>query len=187
MSVTPDPLRQEVSLMYVHHHGWLRAWLNKKLGDNHQASDLAHDTFVQLLSRTEVIAAKEPRAFLLTVAQRVLLNHRRRARLEQAYLEALAGLPQEVVISTEERVMLLQALLEIDKLLAGLPLVVRRAFLLSQVDGMKHGQVASELGVSVATVKRYLAKAAYQFCFAGLTSSNAALDGGGSSETGACS
>jgi len=34
--------------LYTDHQGWLQAWLRKKLGNAHQAADLAHDTFVCL-------------------------------------------------------------------------------------------------------------------------------------------
>ena len=108
----------------------------------------------------------EPRAFLTTVAKRVLANHWRREQLEQAYLEALAALPQASAPSEEERAILLETLLEIDRLLDGLPAPVRRAFLLTQLDGLNHAQVAQAMGMSITTVKRYLVRAARQCYFA---------------------
>ena len=92
MSSNENALRQEISVLYSDHHGWLQGWLRKKLGDASKAADLAHDTFVRLLAREELIAAREPRAFLTTVAQRVLFSHWRREELERAYLEELARL-----------------------------------------------------------------------------------------------
>ncbi|MFL9609593.1 sigma factor [Methylobacillus sp. Pita2] len=38
-----------VHQLYSSHHGWLYAWLRKKLGCQHIAADLAHDTFVRLM------------------------------------------------------------------------------------------------------------------------------------------
>jgi RNA polymerase sigma factor (sigma-70 family) len=153
-------VHQQVEALYSHHHGWLRGWLGRKLGDSHQAADLAHDTFMRLLAREEALALQEPRAFLTTVAQRVLANHWRRQQLERAYLEALASVPPALAPSEEERAAVLQTLLEVDRLLNGLPLPVKRAFLLSQLDGLSHAEVAEALGISIATVKRHLVKAA---------------------------
>ncbi|WP_050585127.1 sigma factor-like helix-turn-helix DNA-binding protein, partial [Pseudomonas syringae] len=48
----------------------------------------------------------------------------------------------------------------------GLPALVKRAFLMSQVDGLSHGQIAAELDISIATVKRHLNKAALRCYFA---------------------
>lgn len=156
---------REVGTLYLEHHGWLRGWLRRRLGNSHQAEDFAHDTFMRLLSREEPVQTREPRAFLTTVAQRVLSNHYRHQRLELAYLEALAQAPQASMISPEERALLLEALDEIDLTLARLPDKVRRAFLLSQLDGMKQAEIAQTLGVSLATVKRYLVQATMHCCF----------------------
>ena len=155
-----------VEALYSDHHRWLRRWLNTRLGDTHQAADLTQDTFVQLLTRVDTLAILEPRAFLTTVAQRVLANHWRRQKLEQAYLDALTALPPDMALSTEDQVLLLQTLVEIDRRLDGLPLLVKRTFLLTRLDGLKHSEVAEALDVSIATVKRYLAQAAEQCYFA---------------------
>lgn len=162
----PDSaLQREITVLYSDHHSWLRGWLRKRLGDMHQAADLAHDTFMQLLTRDEPVAAREPRAFLTTVAQRVLANHYRRQQLEQAYLTALAALPEPVECSPEERAIVLETLTAVDRMLNGLPLPVKRAFLMSQLDGMSHAEIAEALAISITSVKRYLVKAGQQCYF----------------------
>jgi RNA polymerase sigma-70 factor (ECF subfamily) len=166
MPAAETALHREVSTLYTDHHGWLQGWLRKKLGDVHQAADLAQDTFMRLLARDEPVQAREPRAFLTTVAQRVLANHYRRQQLERAYLEALAQAPQSFAISPEERALLLEARAEIARQLAGRPAPVRRAFLLAQLDGMKQADIARALGLSLTTVKRYLVQAGMHCFFA---------------------
>ena len=165
MPAHDSPLAHEITVLYTDHHGWLRGWLRKRLGDAHQAADLAHDTFLQLLSREQPVAAREPRAFLTTVAQRVLANHYRRQQLERAYLEALAAQPEPVAVSPEERAMVMETLVEIDRMLGDLAPAVKRAFLMSQLDGMSHAEIAAELDISITTVKRYLVKAGEQCYF----------------------
>ncbi|GGC12741.1 RNA polymerase sigma factor [Oxalicibacterium flavum] len=158
--------QQEIASLYTEHHGWLQGWLRKRLGDAAKAADLAHDTFVRLLAREEVIAAREPRAFLTTVAQRVLYSHWRREELERAYLDALMQMPDEMAPSPEERAILLEMLVEIDRMLDGLPRIVRRAFLHAQLDDMTHAEIAAKLDISVSTVKRHLIRAGAQCYFA---------------------
>ena len=155
-----EPLqRQDIATLYADHHGWLQGWLRKKLGSTACAADVAQDTFMRLLDREEAVAAREPRAFLATVAQRVLFNHYRRQKLEQAYLDALAQLPPLHAPSPEERALLLATVFELDRMLDGLPPPVKRAFLLRQLDELPQEDIARRLGISLATVKRHLQRA----------------------------
>ena len=155
-----------VEVLYNDHHHWLTGWLRRKLGCPQNAADLAQDTFMRLLTARETPAPGEPRAFLTVVAKRVLFNHYRRQDLERAYLQALADLPEQVAPSEEERAIILQTLMELDQLLDGLPSPVKRAFLLAQVDGLGYAEIGAQLGISIATVKRHLSKAALRCYFA---------------------
>lgn len=158
-----------IEMLYSDHHGWLKGWLHRRLGNSDHAADLAHDTFIRLLSseRTPTVI-DEPRAFLTTVAQNLVSNHWRRQKLERAYLEALAQAPEPVASSPEARAILLETLFELDRLLDDLPPLARRAFLMSQLDGQTHAQVAEALGISIATVKRHIVRALQRCCFADL-------------------
>ncbi len=155
-----------VEVLYHAHHNWLTGWLRHKLGCPHSAADLAQDTFMRVLTARETPQIIEPRAFLTTIAKRVLFNHYRRQDLERAYLQALAQLPEIVAPSEEDKAIILQTLAELDQLLDGLPRPVKRAFLLAQLDGLGYAEIAQTLGISIATVKRHLNKAALRCYFA---------------------
>jgi len=160
------PPSNTVEVLYNDHHHWLTGWLRRKLGCPESAADLAQDTFIRVLTARETPTLVEPRAFLTTVAKRVLFNFYRRQDLERAYLDALAQMPEHVAPSEEERAIILQTLVELDQLLDGLPVQVKRAFLLAQLDGLTYAQIGAELGLSIATVKRHLNKAAMRCYFA---------------------
>lgn len=166
MPVANPPASPSVEGLYVAHRQWLTGWLRSRLGCPDSAADLAQDTFMRLLTAREAPTINEPRAFLTTVAKRVLFNHYRRQDLERAYLEALSQLPEPLVPSEEHRAIILQTLIELDQVLDGLPVPVKRAFLLAQVDGLTYNEIAAELGISLATVKRHLNKAAMRCYFA---------------------
>ena len=160
------PSAHPVESLYHDHHRWLTGWLRRRLGCPESAADLAQDTFIRVLSAREPALIIEPRAFLTTLAKRVLFNHYRRQDLERAYLETLAQMPEMTAPSEEDKAIILQTLIELDQLLDGLPRLVKRAFLLAQVDGLTYPQIAAELNISVATVKRHLNKAAMRCYFA---------------------
>ncbi|MEE3937926.1 sigma-70 family RNA polymerase sigma factor [Pseudomonas viridiflava] len=159
-------LTHTVDGLFRAHNAWLTGWLRRRLGCPHSAADLAQDTFIKVLGARDTQQIVEPRAFLTTIARRVLCNHYRRQDLERAYYQALSELPESVAPSEEERAIILETLVELDQLLDGLPGPVKSAFLMSQVDGLSHGEIASALGISIATVKRHLNKAALRCYFA---------------------
>jgi RNA polymerase sigma-70 factor (ECF subfamily) len=152
--------------LYLQHHGWLVARLRRKLGCAWDAADLAQNTFVRVLAansgRLDEIA--EPRAYLTTIAQRLLSNHLRRQQIERAYLDALATLPEPVAPPPEARLMVLETLVAIDRLLGGLPVVARKAFLLWRLEELTQDEIAAQLGISRTSVRRHLAAAA-QRCY----------------------
>ena len=148
-----------VAELYTDHHSWLHGWLRRKLGCTHRAADLAHDTFLRVLSTPKLDEIREPRAWLRTVAHGVMVNHLRRQDIERAYCEALAAQPETLAPSPEARALVLEALLQIDALLDGLPPRVRRAFLLSQLEGLTYADIAGQLGVSLSMVKKYMLQA----------------------------
>jgi RNA polymerase sigma-70 factor (ECF subfamily) len=116
---------------------WLESWLRRRLGNAWDAADLSQDTFLRVLASAQPIAQmQEPRAYLVTVGKRLLVNFHQRRSLEQAYLNALANLPHACVPSPEQRWLMLETLQALDELLDGLPVLVRRAFLWSKLEGL---------------------------------------------------
>lgn len=163
MSAAELAQQDAMHALYRGHHGWLTGWLRRRLGCSAQAADLAQDTFVRVLAARNATRIAEPRAYLATVARGILVNWYRRQDLERAWLDAVALLPEASVPSPQERYLLLETLQRVDAMLDALPAPVRRAFLLSQLDGMGYDAIAIELGVSTVTIKRYM-KQAFLHC-----------------------
>jgi RNA polymerase sigma-70 factor (ECF subfamily) len=152
-----------VHTLYREHHGWLQAWLRRRLGCAQDADDLAHDTFVRLLGRPAPVLApealREPRAYLTTVAHGLLVDFWRRGELERAYLADLAARPEPLHPSPEECLAAVQLLRAVDALLQGLTPKTRAAWLMHRLDGLTHAEIAARLHVSVPRVRQYLANA----------------------------
>ncbi|NMG66849.1 sigma-70 family RNA polymerase sigma factor [Azoarcus indigens] len=161
---TADSFSNTVTTLYRDHHGWLHGWLRSKLGCAHRAADLAHDTFERLWRAGSTPALQQPRAYLTTIAKRLAINQFRRQALEQAYLEALAQLPEGHAPSAEEQFAVIQTLDEILRLLDGMPERRRQVFFLAQLEGLPHAEIARRLGVTLNVVHKEAA-AALQHCY----------------------
>src|SRR5690606_32872903 len=131
---------------------WLLGWLRRKTGCSEQAADLAQDTFLRLMLGRRVEMA-EPRAYLTTIAQRLMYDLWRRRDLERAYLEQLALLPEDLAPSAEARALVFEALTRIDVALHALKPRTRQVFLLNQLEELSYDAIAEQLQVSKITVR----------------------------------
>ncbi|KMT52475.1 sigma-70 family RNA polymerase sigma factor [Pseudomonas fildesensis] len=146
--------------LYGTHHGWLLGLLRRRLNDRWEAADLAHDTFIRLLSRplAETDHVRQ-RSYLATIARGLCIDHWRRRQLERAWLQTLAEGPEALQPSPEQRAIIVETLYEVDAMLARLPKKVSEAFLLAQLHGLPYKQIAVQLGVCERMVKKYMAQA----------------------------
>lgn len=154
-----------IGQLYQEHHRWLVKWLYQRLGCPHDAADLAQDTFTRVLSARERLYLTEAKALLTLIAKGLLIDHYRRAVLQQQFMQALASLPPAEIPSLEAQALALEALLAVDNMLARLPDAVRQTFLLSQLQGLSYQQIAQQLGVSLSSVQQYMTRA-YAACYA---------------------
>lgn len=159
---------ETIHTLYSENHVWLRDWLRRRVGCSEQAADLAHDTFVRmLLGRHDPATIERPRAFLTTIAHSLMVNHWRRKDIERAYLDVLAAQSEAFEASPEEQYQIVEALLEIDRLLNGLSPQVGQIFLLSQLDGLTYPVIAAQLGLSVNQVQKAMVRAMHH-CYVAL-------------------
>ncbi|MFP6848307.1 MAG: sigma-70 family RNA polymerase sigma factor [Pseudomonas sp.] len=159
MSIPDLAPQHRVHQLYHDHNGWLQGWLRKRLGCADKASDLAHDTFLRLISQRNDPELREPRAYLSTIARSLMIDMYRRRTLEQAYLDALASQPEQLDVSPETRALVIETLLEIDTLLDGLGSRARDIFLLAQLDGLSFVDIGKQLKLSTNTVRKHFIRA----------------------------
>jgi len=143
---------------YSSHHGWLFAWLRKKLGCPDNAADVAQDTFLRIIaSRDALLGMQEPRAYLTTTAKRLIYDRSRRQLIEQAYLAELTLAAESICYPDPQEILLaVEALAQISAALQDVSENARTAFLLHYLEGLTQTEVAAELGVSTRMVLNYL-------------------------------
>jgi RNA polymerase sigma-70 factor (ECF subfamily) len=137
----------------------LRNRLVRIVRDEARAEDLLQQTFLQIhlsLARFTPGAALGP--WVITIAQRLLLNELRRMRTESRALGAMSntsGQPfwRNAQSLVEDLVDAKQLANRIGDKLDGLPASHRRAFQLVRHQGLTMAEASKELGVSVGAVK----------------------------------
>jgi RNA polymerase sigma-70 factor (ECF subfamily) len=148
--------------LYSEHNRWLNGWLRARLGNAADASDLAQDTFIRVMTARNTAPIREPRGYLSAIARSLLIDKTRRRAIEQAYLFALAQRPEPVAVSPEVRLSIIEMLMAVDSLLDELGTRTREIFLAVQLEGLSYVAAGERFGVSVTTVKNHLIRAMTQ-------------------------
>jgi len=149
-----------IETLYSHHHGWLKTWLSRKLGNSFDAADLAQDTFIRLMTSQRIAAlGNEPRALITHIAKGLLIDHWRRRQVQQAYLDALAQVPEHHAPSPETSLIIVETLCAIDAMLCSLPARTRELFLMAQLDGLTLKEISTRTQMPVITIRRHITRA----------------------------
>lgn len=101
----------------------------------------------------------EPRDYLATIARGLVIDRYRRHAIERAYAQTLAERPEATAISEEDKAIIIETLVAVDKALCRIGERARRIFMLSQLEGMTYQQIADRLQVSLTTVKKHMIRA----------------------------
>lgn len=151
--------------LYRAHGSWLLNWLTLHGHCRTRASDLAQETFCRIAEQPGLRLHSHPRRYLATVARRLLIDDSRRKTSERSFLSAFTLHMGDVAQPGPDRVAeAVQELALMASLLDQLPVRVRRAFLMSRMDGLPYADIAADLGVSRSMVKQYVARA-FAHCY----------------------
>ena len=125
-----------------------------------EAEDAMHAAFLRLERYRAVRPVDNPAAFLVQTAVNISIDQHRRQRFisptpVEEYVQILADNSplQDEVLATRKR------LQRARQGIAQMTPRTRQVFLMSRVDGMKHKDIAQQLGISQSAVEKHLAKA----------------------------
>lgn len=142
------------------HERDLRAWLRRRLPRTLELDDIVQEAYAVLADLDEVSHITNPRAYLFTTAQSVVLQQVRRAQVVSfetvAELENLDAARDE--FDPERNAVAGEELRRIASLILSLPEKCRHAFVLRKVHGLSQREIAGRMGISENTVEKHICK-----------------------------
>jgi len=143
----------------------LRRFFRNRVRDRDDADDMVQEVFVRLARDTDAETLRNPAAWLQRVARNLVFDRTRRAAarhaashvpLEEADLPAIAP-DQMLGLEAGDMLHLYEAAL------ATLSERTREVFLLHRIEDMTYREIASRLGITVATVEYHMMRALAHF------------------------
>lgn len=149
--------------LYERYAGAVHRTLHSAVGPDAELADLSQEVFIRALHSIAQLEDHERlRSWLSGIAvfsARALIRRRARRRWLNLFSPLRTARAEQAPPSSEARL----ALREVYELLDRLPLDEREAFTLRIIDGMTLPDAAEACGVSLATLKRRLARAERAF------------------------
>lgn len=138
----------------------LRNWLQRRLSVRQDADDVVQETYAILAAMEDVSHVRQPRAYVYSVAQSVVLQQLRRAQVVS--IEAVAEIDHVAIcgdeVCPERTASSRQELARIGALIDGLPDKCREAFVLRRVEGYSQREIAQRMQISENTVEKHICK-----------------------------
>jgi RNA polymerase sigma-70 factor, ECF subfamily len=147
--------------LYERHHRRVYSLCLRMVANPTEAEDLTQEVFVQLFRK---IGSFRGESAFTTWLHRLTVNHvlmhfrKRGVRMEKTTEEGEIGEIQDILQSTSESPPFVDRI-ALEKAISQLPPGYRTVFVLHDIEGFEHTEVADLLGVSVGTSKSQLHKA----------------------------
>jgi RNA polymerase sigma-70 factor (ECF subfamily) len=145
-----EPLRQS-----------LAGYFRRRVQDASEVDDLVQEVFTRLLTRESTAPVEHLEAYVFQTAGTVLADRRRRrqVRRSEAHVSFDVDRHGEHEIGPERVVAARQRLRAARDALMMLPERTRAVFVLHRLEGRRYREIASQLGISVSSVEKHMARA----------------------------
>lgn len=137
------------------HHLYLHAY--KMLEDEEEAKDVIQELFISFWDKAEHLEVKTNlRAYLYVSARHRILNHIRKNKISNSFIDTIANTMSEMDNSTLESISERELIAIIDEEINLLPPRMKQVFEMSRKAFMTNKEIAAKLGTSEATVKKQI-------------------------------
>lgn len=147
--------------IYKRHHGRVYSLCMRMTGNTAEAEDLTQDAFIQLHRKIGSFRGESAfTTWLHRLTVNIVLMHFRKRAVRDEKVTDDGEMPEQIEIGTANpTAMPIVDRIALDAALAQLPRGYRTVFVLHDVDGYEHEEIAQILGIAVGTSKSQLHKA----------------------------
>lgn len=140
------------------HQGALRARLRRMLSADADLDDIVAETLARAYATDDWAKISNSKHYLFRIARNLLIDGaRRNAVVSFDYVADIESLQAD--FSTESALSARDELRHVQRAIDGLPPQCRRVFVRRRINELSLGEIAEEMGLSVSTVEKHLAKA----------------------------
>ncbi|OQP60688.1 hypothetical protein A3860_32325 [Niastella vici] len=124
------------------------------------AKEMVHTGFIKLWdAREHLDTTVSPKAYLYKIVTNNILDNIKHQKVRQQYVQFIVQSVPEESANGFDNVDVKQLQADIDAAIAELPEQMRRIFELSRFEGLKYGEIAGQLDISVKTVETQISRA----------------------------
>ncbi len=159
MSATPqrDPREQWFQQLVASVGGDLLRFLRSRLSHGDQAQDLAQEVYLRLLRVEDLALIRNPRAFVIHLAAHAahewrMLARNRLQHSEDELQQLIADGDPADALERDSQIR------QLERVLSTLSPKNQAVLLMHRRDGMTYQEIATHMNLSVAMVKKYLAR-----------------------------
>jgi RNA polymerase sigma-70 factor (ECF subfamily) len=129
--------------------------------DLDMAREMVHSGFIKLWdARNNLAPGVSPRNYLYKIISNNILDNIKHQKIRQQYVQfMLQSAPEDAATDGFENIDVKQLQAEINAAIGELPEQMRRIFEMSRFEGLKYGEIAERLNISVKTVETQISRA----------------------------
>ncbi len=142
------------STIYMKYSKSLHDFLYYKYGERINPEDKVQEAFIKLWNHCKDVSIDKVKSYLFTVANNSTLND---IKHQKVVLKYQKNIPKNYTNESPEFLMEeTEYMIKYQKALSNLTEGQREAFLLNRIEGKKHKEIASLLGISIKAVEKRL-------------------------------
>ncbi len=150
---------KEITALYQEYNDSLVRYLAIRLRSRQDAVEVAQEAYIRLIRRKNLAEIDCFQSFLFRTATNISIDlQRQRTRQARNFAGSKMLFGHIDEITPERSLNGRQTLAELGKTLEKLPPKCRKAFMLYKFRNMDHGEIAREMGLSVSSVRKYIAR-----------------------------